>query len=151
MKRKSIFVFISVVALCLLFLCINLRSYSQDEIAMAASLRPQAAMDLPKAELRQTMNDTILPTINNSGHGLLHYDCAYFTGEDKKCGHPKVHSISSTVIMENLSESEIKCLLENERFMERESVNEIQQQIRKDKMDLQLGEIIKGFYMQPVD
>jgi hypothetical protein len=149
MKRTSFVSHLSVIAFCTLLLGLNSKSYSQEEIALAGAFRQQAPVDLPKAGLRQTINDTILPTINNSGQGLIHYECIYFTGAEKRYRHASDRSVSSTVMMERLSDSEIKCLLENERFMERESVHEIQQQIIKDKMDLQLGEIIKGFYMTP--
>lgn len=57
--------------------------------------------------------------------------------------------MSQLSLIQNMSESEINTLIMNERFIERQAVIQIQKQILNDKINLELGELIKGFYMQP--
>lgn len=133
-----------------IFLGIDLNSYSQEEIAQATLQNDEFILKLPKASLRHTMADTILPTICNSGQGLLHYEFISIQNNEKGCNYIFKGGRNSTAIPEDYTESELKFLREQQRLMDEQYHYELQQQIRKDKMDINLGEIIKGFYMKPV-
>lgn len=127
----------------------NLKSFAQDHLAMATAIGQQEKMDLPKRELTQTLSDTVLPTIHNDGKGLLHPDCALLSRNEKVKPMITSQCMSQLSLIQNMSESEINTLIMNERFIERQAVIQIQKQILNDKINLELGELIKGFYMQP--
>jgi len=103
----------------------------------------------PEAGLRITMTDTILPVICNSGQGLMHYDCISIPDNEKDCNYNFKDGKNSAAIREDISESDPRILKNQQRLMDEQYHYELQQQIRKDKMDIGLGEIIKGFYMKP--
>jgi hypothetical protein len=114
---------------------------------MASPGDDEYVLELPKAVIKPTLADTILPTICNCGQGLFQYEC-FDVNKKKICRHRD--ESSSNAIQQDYSESEMKIVKEQRRFLEQQSIYEIQQQIRKEKMELGLGEAIKGFYMKPV-
>ena len=147
MKNRCFFSLLLFPAWIIVFLNIDLKSFAQEEIAMVSDGDDEFILELPKAIVKPTLADTILPTICNCGQGLLQYEC-FDENKEKICRNRDVSA--STAIHKDYSDSEIKIVNEQRRFMEQQSIYEIQQQIRKDKMELGLGEIIQGFYMKPV-
>ncbi|MCK9399459.1 MAG: hypothetical protein M0Q51_05625 [Bacteroidales bacterium] len=150
MKKRVSITGLVVLVWITIFLGIDLNSYSQEEIAQATLQNDEFILKLPKASLRHTMADTILPTICNSGQGLLHYEIISIQNNEKGCNYNFKGGRNSTAIPEDYTESELKFLREQQRLMDEQYHYEVQQQIRKDKMDIGLEEIIKGFYMKPV-
>jgi hypothetical protein len=150
MKKRGFITGLSVLAWTTIFLCIDLNSYSQEGIARAALQNDELILKLPKAGLRHTMADTILPTICNSGQGLLHYECISRQDNEKVCHYNFKSGGISTAVPEGYTESELKILRKQQRLMDEQYHYELQQQIRKDNLDLGLGEVIKGFYSKPV-
>ena len=128
------------------FISINLSSFSQDVLAQASAREDEAILKVPMTPLQFTLADTILPTISNSGNGLLHYKCL---SENNKKICIRQDENNTTAVRLDYDESEIRIVKKQQHFMEQQSIYEIQQQIRKDKMDIGLGEIIQGFYMKP--
>ena len=127
----------------------SFQSFAQDQMAMATGTEQQVKMNWPERALTQTLNDTVLPTICNCGKGLLHVDCTLLS-ENEKVNQLNTSLCKSHLsLIQNLTESEINTLIMQERFIERQAVIQIQKQILDDKIDLQLGELIKGIYMQP--
>lgn len=140
--------------LCLVWLIallsIELTSYSQQEIALATNSIEEEGVSLPKVCLRQTINDTVLPTLCNSGKGLVH--CRCFSDKQKytSSNAGSVPYRNPLAISERqYSETDWKILQEQQEFMQEQFQIQWQQQLRKEKMDIQLGEIIQGFYMHP--
>jgi len=125
----------------LVFEFISFKSWSQDEIAQVSIDQETYILKLPKACLKQALNDTVMPTLGNSGNGLIHCESisAKTAGKNDRSVMPD----------KGYTEEEFRALQEQKRLMEEQFLIEWQKQVRKDKMDIQLGEIIKGFYMQP--
>ena len=132
------------------FLSIELTSFSQQEIALATNSPEEESVSLTKVCLKLTINDTVLPTICNSGKGLVH--CRYFSDKQKYASR-KAGSVpytnSPSIIERQYSEEELKILQEQQDFMQEQFQIQWQQQVRKEKMDIQLGEIIQDFYVHP--
>ena len=134
---------------CLVFIALPFRSNSQDVLAQASIHQENCILKLPKACLQQSINDTVLPTLGNSGKGLVHLEFILLQADGiadrsvMKDGKEPV-----VLLYNNYSEEELKILQEQQRLMEEQFLIEWQNQMRKDKMDLQLGEIIKSFYLQ---
>jgi hypothetical protein len=150
MKRKCTITGYLMLTWITIFLNIDLISFSQEEITRAPFQNDELILKLPKAGLRLTITDTILPVICNSGLGLLNYKCFYLMNNEKDWNYNAQDGRNSTAIREDVSESDLRILKNQQRLMDEQYHYELQQQIRKDKMDLGLGEIIKGFYMKPV-
>jgi len=147
MKNRPSFSVILILALITFFTNIDLNAYAQEEIAIVSHGEDEFTLELPKALVKPMLADTILPTICNCGQGLFQYEC-FDVNKKKICRHSDVSA--STSIHKDYSDSEMKIVKEQRRFLEQQSINEIQQQIRKEKMELGLGEIIQGFYLKPV-
>jgi hypothetical protein len=129
------------------FSTVYVTAYSQDEVAQVSGQPIESTQKLPKACLKQTISDTILPTISNSGRGLLHCENLSIGADRNNCqaeGRNK-----SVTRVEYFTESELNILREQQLRMDEQYHIELEKQIRKDKLDLQLGEIFKGFYMNP--
>lgn len=133
----------------LVLIALAFRSNSQDVLALDSIHQENCILKLPKACLQQSINDTVLPTLGNSGNGLVH--CEFILLQtDGKADRCVMQDGKEPVILlyESYSEEELKILQEQKRLMEEQFLIEWQKQMRKDKMDLQLGELIKSFYMQ---
>jgi hypothetical protein len=147
MKSRCHLKSFTILAGIIVFLCIYLTSYSQEEVARLPVQSDEFIMKLPKAAIRQTIYDTILPTISNSGRGLLH--CENLTMPDDR-NHYQLDGNNKLVTREEyFTESELKILREQQFMMDEQYHIDLEKQMRKDNLDLQLGEIIKGFYLQP--
>jgi uncharacterized membrane protein YfbV (UPF0208 family) len=143
MKRRFQFSGILVQIWIAVFSLVGQVAYSQDEVAQAQVQNEEFTLELPKAGLRHNMADTILPTISNSGLGLVNYEMISVNDIEKE------ERNMTLIRFEGYTETELKILREQQQEMDEHYHIELQQQIRKDKMDLQLGEIIKDFYVQP--
>lgn len=133
----------------LVFIALAFRSNSQEVLVLDSIHQENCILKLPKACLQQSINDTVLPTLGNSGNGLVHckYTMLQADGIDDRS---VMQDGKEPVILlyNSYSEEELKILQEQKRLMEEQFLIEWQKQMRKDKMDLQLGEIIKSFYLQ---
>lgn len=147
MKNRPSFSLFLILAWIFIFAIIDLKSYAQEEIAMVSHGEDEFILELPKALIKPTLADTILPTICNCGQGLFQYEC-FVVNKEKICRHRDLSP--SAAIHKDYSDSEMKIVKEQCRFLEQQSIYEIHQQIRKAKMELGLGEIIQGFYLKPV-
>lgn len=150
MKSKSSAPGFLFLLLLMIFELISFESYSQDEIAQVSNDQETYTLKLPKANLKHPVNDTVLPTLCNSGKGLIHYEIisaktckSHGMGMMQDCKEPMV------LFDESYTEEEFKALQDQKHLMEEQFLIEWRKQVKKDKMDIQLGEIIKGFYMQP--
>ena len=149
MKSKSIFGNMSLV-LTIVFLSMGLESFAQEEIAQASIKNNELILIIPKASLSHTVADTVLPTLCNSGKGLVNYEIIPPSQDRKNQRNYNNNCRNSMVLLnENCTEEEFKALQEQKRQMLEQFHDEWQQQLRKERMEIGLGEIIKGFYMQP--
>lgn len=148
MKSRSSFSVFLILAWIILFANFNLKSYAQEEIAIAGTNNEEPTLKMPKAIM---LNDTVLPTICNSGQGLLHCDHSF--QKDHEGVYHAVHQDGGnyiTIMEDDLTESELKILKAQKSLISEQYQFQIQQQMRKDRMELGLGELIKGFYMKPL-
>jgi hypothetical protein len=150
MRRESTITGYLMLTWITIFLNIGLVSLSQDEMAGVPFQNDELILKMPEAGLKLTMTDTILPTICNSGLGLLHNECISIQDNGKDFKHGFNGGRNSSVIPEGFTESELVILKNWQHVMDEQYHYELKQQIRREKYDIGLGEIIKGFYMKPV-
>ena len=94
--------------------------------------------------------DTVRPTLCNWGKGLLYYDCIFQKHQDKAYSFEYPGEETPFMLEATFTELELEALRQNLLFIDKQSQIQIREWIRKDKMDLNLGEAIKGFYMTPI-
>ena len=125
------------------------------EVILAQDQNPKKYQDkrtikLPYHGLSTVSKDTVYFTLSNCGKGLHYYDCIFLKHQDKMYllkyrGEEKPIMLKAT-----FTESELAILKYNLLFIEKQYRIQIKEWIRQDKLDLNLGEVIKGFYMKPI-
>lgn len=145
---KSGFIFL---ARILAFTLIVSESYAQNESKMVLFNAEDNIYTMPKAGLRQSLNDTVLPTLSNSGHGLVKFEIIIPQQDQEKQGIEFPDGRNPMVLRQkSYTQEQMKTLQEQKQLMEDQFIYEWHKQVRKERMDLNLGEVIKGFYSQPV-
>ena len=107
-------------------------------------------LNLPYYGLSTVLEDTVRLTLSNCGKGLHHYDCIFLKHQGQtyvlKCPGEE----SPIMRKATYTELELEILNQNLLFINKQYQIQIKEWIRKDRMDLNLGEAIKGFYMKPI-
>jgi hypothetical protein len=134
----------------LTFFSLDFKSFAQGEIAQAADDHNGIILNMPKANLKQTINDTILPTLCNSGDGLVHYESVSLL-QSRENANPAVMGERKSMAENDavFTESELKILKEQQNLIEDQFESDWQQYMKDANIDIELGEIIKGFYLKP--
>lgn len=107
-------------------------------------------INLPYHDLSTVLKDTVQPTLSNCGKGLLHYDCIFLKHQDKMYLFKYRGEEKPIMVKATFTESDLAILKYNLLFIKKQYQIQIKEWIRQDKLDLNLGEAIKGFYMKPI-
>jgi len=118
--------------------------FSQNSESHAIAFNPQTHY------LTFPLIDTVRPIMCNCGKALLHYDCIYQKHLYKNYLFKYLGVEKSCMTEITFTEQELKILEQNLLFIHKQSRIQMQEWIRKDRWDLNLGEAIKGFYMSPM-
>lgn len=94
--------------------------------------------------------DTTRIILGNYGKGIPYYDCRITKYQEKLNLYSKQREGEPLLLKASFSDMELDILNDNLLFIDEQYRIQIQEWIRKDKLDLNLGEAIKGFYMKPV-
>jgi hypothetical protein len=151
MKSKTAFgQFISLIFIAISILS-GLESFAQEEIAQASIQNDKLILVIPKASLKQTVIDTVLPTLCNSGRGLMHIESISLpeTGNDYSY-NIKGNGITTASKDGAFTEEEIKALREQKRLMEEQYLLEWQQQSKMERYYFDLEGIIRGVSTPPL-
>lgn len=150
MKTSDIYSGISIMLLFFMAFLPHEVILAQDQNTIPVKQQDKWTFNLPQHCLTLPLFDTVRPTLNNYGKGLLYYDCILLQHQDKTYLF-KYRGAEIPVMMKAaFTEMELETLKENMLFIEKEYQFQIKEWIRKDKLDLNLGEAIKGFYMKPM-
>ena len=149
MKRISSFTGYWMLIWIIIFLLFDSTAYSQEENATAPCQNDELILRLQKSGLKLTMCDTVQPTISNSGQGLLVYKCTYIRISEKHDNYYPQTAGRSTVVRVYYDESDSKALRNQMRLIDEKYHYQLKEQKKLKNMDLNLGEVIKGFYIQP--
>ena len=115
---------------------------AQDQSAMPGNIEDMWTPKLPQDGLTLLIEDMDRPGLIRCGKGLPYYDLIIQKAQDK---------IDLNEYRKNEKSIMLKATLNNNLlFMNKQSQILIKEWIRKEKLDWNLGEAIKGFYMQPV-
>jgi len=125
------------------------------ELIVAQDQNPMKHLDkksfnLPYYGLSTVFKDTVRLTLSNCSKGLLHYDCIFLKFQDKTYKYKFRGEEKTIMVKESFTESDLTVLKYNLLFIEKQYQIQIKEWIRKDKLDWNLGEAIKGFYMKPI-
>jgi len=151
MKSKSAFgCFMSPILMAISLLS-GLESFAQEEIAQASGQNDELILVIPKASLKQTVTDTVLPTLCNSGKGLMHIESISLpeTGNDYSY-KIKGSGITTAIRDGGITEEEMKALREQKRLMEEQFLLEWQQQSKMERYYFDLEGIIRGANTAPL-
>jgi hypothetical protein len=94
--------------------------------------------------------DTLRPALVQCGKGLQYYECICQKLPEKRYAYYNPEKANPAPMKASFSDLELEILNQNLYFINKQYQIQIREWIRRDKMDLNLGEAIKGFYMKPV-
>ena len=89
-------------------------------------------------------------SMNNLGKGLQYYDCILLQNSNKKFLSSKHDHVKSIIVKSAHDELELETFRQNMLFIDKECQTQIKEWMKKEKWDLHLGEVIKGFYQTSV-
>jgi hypothetical protein len=151
MKKRVSYSGLVVLVWVTIFFSINLKSYSQEESSLITLQNDEFILKMPKASLRHTMADTILPTICNAGQGLIHVETISLRDHESDYRY----CIMDTAISESsedkiITASEFEYMMRNKQRITEQPNCKIQQQWIKDNIRINLESIIKGINTKPL-
>lgn len=123
---------------------------AQDQNAIPEKQEDKGTFKLSHHCLTLSLNDTVRPTLSKCGKGLLYYDCIFLKHQGNTYVLKYPGEERPIMRKATYTELELEILKQNLLFIDKQYQIQIKEWIRKDKMDLNLGEVIKGFYMKPV-
>ena len=100
--------------------------------------------------LSMVFKDTVRLTLSKCGKGLLHYDCIFLKHQDKMYLFKYRGEEKPIMVKATFTESDLATFNYNILFIRKQYQIQIKERIWHDKWDLNLGEVIKGFYMKPM-
>ena len=150
MKTSDIYSGISIMLFVIMVFLPHELILAQDQNAIPVKQQDKGVFSLPHHCLTLTLFDTVRPTLSTCGKGLLYYDCIFLKFHDKTYLFKYPGEEKPMMIKATFTELELEILKQNLLFIKKEYQIQIKEWIRKDKMDLNLGEAIKGFYIKPV-
>lgn len=150
MKTNGIFSGIPILLLIILAFLPYELILAQDQIGLPVRQEDKGTFKLPKHYLTLTLNDTVRPALINCGKGLSYYECIFLKQEDKTYLFNSQGEETPIIVKASFTELELEILKQNMLFIDEQYKIQIKEWIRKEKMDLNLGEAIKGFYMDPI-
>lgn len=148
MKTSNIISGISILLLFIMSILPLESILAQDQNAMPVKQQDTETFKLAQPTL--PLFDTVRPTLNRYGKGLMYYDCILLKHQDKTYLFNPPGEEPPIMIKASLSDLEVEILKQNLLFINEEYQTQIKEWIRKEKWDLNLGEAIKGFNMEPI-
>lgn len=148
MKTSNIISGISILLLFIMSILPLEAILAQDQNAMPEKQQDTETFKLPYPTL--PLFDTVRPTMSNYGKGLMYYDCILLKHQDKTYLFNPTGDEPPIMIKSAFTEMELDILKQNLLFINQEYQTQIKEWIRKGKWDLNLGEAVKGFYMNPI-
>ena len=106
-------------------------------------MRFNVSLDIPKF-------DTARPAINDIGKSLIYCKCISAKQHDKSSLIKYPDKEAPIMMKATYSELELELLQQNMLFINKQYKKQIKEMIRNEKMDLNLGEAIKDFYLHPI-
>ncbi len=150
MKTSNIYSGISIVLLFIMAFLPHELILAQDQNAIPVKQQDKGTFSLLQHCPTLPLFDMHPPTLSNYGKGLLYYDWIFLKHQDKTYLFKSPGEEPPIMIKPTYTELELEILNQNLLFINKQSQIQIKEWIRKDKMDLNLGEAIKGFYMKPL-
>jgi len=150
MKKSVIHSGILTLMFIIFYLMPNDVTLAQEQTAIQGHQKEEWTLDLPRLGLTSIQMVTVRPTLSNCGKGLLHYDCIFVKDQDRMYIYKYRGDEKPVVVKANFTEADLETLKYNELFIDKQYQIQLKKWIRKEKMDLNLGEVIKGFYMKPI-
>ena len=151
MKTDSRYSIISIMLLSILAFFHEEDIMAQDHKDFPKNKQIEVSLCLPQPYQAKLSFDTVAPSLVHCGKGLMYYECIYKQSPEKTVYVYKYQENEKPLVMKAFyTDLELEILNHNLLFIDRQYQIQIKEWIRMDKMDLNLGEAIKGFYMKPV-
>jgi|GEM_PF-3738463 len=150
MKTSDTFSGISIMLLFIMSFLPTELNQAQDQDAKPEKQQDKGTLNQAHYFLTLPKFDIVRPTLNNYGKGLLYYDCILIKHQDKTYLFNNEGEEKPIMLKATFTEMDLEILNQNMLFINKQYQIQIKEWIRKDKMDLNLGEAIKGFYMAPI-
>ena len=150
MKTSDIYSCISIVLLFIIAFHQPLVSLAQDQNAIPVKQKDNDTFNLPAHFLTLTLFDTVRPALRNCGEGLLHYDCIFLKHQDKTYLFKNPGEAPPFMVISTFTDLDLEIMKQNLLYINKQNQVLINEWIRKQKIDLNLGEAIRGFYMNPI-
>lgn len=123
--------------------------YAQDQNELVEDHQEIIDPDLHFHSPAMPVFNIVNPTLNKFCKGLPYYE--FILGRTDNNGLLIQKREEKTILLKySLSEMDMEIMNENLLFINKQSRIQLMEWVKKDKWDLNLGEAIKGFYMQPV-
>ena len=123
---------------------------AQDQDTMPLITEDPGAFNIHRFSITLPLFDRVRPTLNNITKGLQYYNYISLSNHSGKRLLSSPEVVHPLMLRATLTDLELENLNENMLFITRQYQIQIKEWIRKDKMDWNLGEAIKGFYTEPV-
>ena len=150
MKTSDIYSGISIMLLFIMAFLPHEVILAQDQNAIPVKQQDIGTFNLPQHCLTLLLIDTARPALSNCGKGLWYYERIFLKHQDKTYLFKYPGEETPIMIKATFTELELEILKQNMLFINKQYQIQIKEWIRKDKMDLNLGEAIKGFYIEPI-
>ena len=122
----------------------------QDQNSIAWKMQDRSVLNLSHQHIEMPKFDLVQPTLISYGKGLMYYEYTYLEPKQYHYSLKDQRKESLIKINATYTEMELEVLKKNLLFINKQYRIQIKEMIRKEKMDLNLGEAIKGFYTKPV-
>jgi hypothetical protein len=123
---------------------------AQDHKDFPQNKRIEVSVCFSQQQLAMPSFDTAGPVLVRCGKGLMYYDWLCQQYQDKRYVYQYPKNDKPLLMRASYTDLELEILNQNLLFIDKQYQIQIREWIRMDKMDLNLGEAIKGFYMKPV-
>jgi len=140
---------------CIIVSIVTFLNFPRDFILAQEQVHSQETQEsgwifnLPRRGPVSVLMDTVRPTLGNCGKGLLHYDCILLKDQDMIYVYTYRQDQNTVMLKAAVTEFDLEILRHNKLLIDEQYHIQVREWIRKDRLDLNLGEAIKGFYMQP--
>ncbi len=148
MKTSVIHFRISTLLLFLVFLPTCNVLLAQDETDIPRTLEDKWALKMQQDF--SLLMDTVYPMLNYDGIGLLHFDSVYLKEIHKIYLIYNLDNENPLLLKATYTELDLENLKKNMLYMNKQYQIQMKVLIRKEKLDWNLGETIKDFYLNPI-
>ena len=150
MKTRKLHSGITLILLFIITLYPYANIQAQDQDAKPLQKKGNGTFNIPHYCLTLPLFDTLRPTVCNCGKGFLYYECILMKNKVKTNIFKYPEEEVPIMVRARFSELELETLNQNMLFINDKYQIQIKEWIRKEKWDLNLGEVVKGFYIDPI-